>query len=132
MDSGQAARGAVWRCHEVPDGGGLTAAERARREKVRLEAAELRTPPAWCAFPVRATTFRDRPRPRFPCRQGLCAPDQAQPARRLTPHPELDDLGSHIPPQIIDYLARGIGDPFSIAHLLATVCRRCWRIGLRG
>jgi hypothetical protein len=41
MDSGQAARGAVWRCHEVPDGGGLTAAERARREKVRLEAAEL-------------------------------------------------------------------------------------------
>ena len=27
--------------HEVPDGGGLTAAERARRERVRLAAADL-------------------------------------------------------------------------------------------
>jgi transposase len=33
--------GAVCRVHEVPDGGGLDADERARREQVRLAAAEL-------------------------------------------------------------------------------------------
>jgi hypothetical protein len=33
--------GALCRDYEVPDGGGLTAEERARREQVRLAAAEL-------------------------------------------------------------------------------------------
>ncbi len=35
------ARDALCRDHEVPDGGGQTAQERARREQVRMAAAEL-------------------------------------------------------------------------------------------